>query len=123
MRSLVCTSFRSLALLRCGGEFGLSRGSLIIGFTLTGLTFGPMAAILPELFPSNVRYTGSAVAYNLSSVLGAAPASFVAIALWQAGRGNTMWVGIYLALSAALSLIALFVSSETRDTDYENNVA
>ena len=96
---------------------------LIIGFTLTGLTFGPMAAILPELFPSNVRYTGSAVAYNLSSVLGAAPASFVAIALWQAGRGNTEWVGVYLALSAALSLIALFVTSETRDTDYENNVS
>jgi MFS family permease len=96
---------------------------LIIGFTLTGLTFGPMAATLPELFPSNVRYTGSAVAYNLSSVIGAAPASFVAIALWQAGGGNTMWVGIYLALAAALSLIALFISAETRDTDYENNLA
>ena len=68
-------------------------------------------------------YTGSAVAYNLSSVLGAAPASFVAIALWQAGRGNTKWVGIYLALSAAFSLIALFITSETRDTDYENNVS
>ncbi|MEO8036230.1 MAG: MFS transporter [Acidobacteriota bacterium] len=96
---------------------------LIIGFTLTGLTFGPMAALLPELFPSNVRYTGSAVAYNLSSVIGAAPASFVAIALWQAGRGNTMWVGVYLALCAAWSLIALYVTSETRDTDYENNLA
>jgi MFS family permease len=96
---------------------------LVIGFTLTGLTFGPMAAILPELFPSNVRYTGSAVAYNLSSVIGAAPASFVAIALWQADRGSTAWVGIYLALAAALSLIALFVTSETRDKDYENNLA
>ncbi len=96
---------------------------LIIGFTLTGLSFGPMAAILPELFPSNVRYTGSAVAYNLASVLGAAPASFVAIALWQAGRGNTLWVGIYLALSASLTLIALFMTPETRDTDYENNLA
>ncbi|MEO8382165.1 MAG: MFS transporter [Acidobacteriota bacterium] len=95
---------------------------LIVGFTLTGLTFGPMAAILPELFPSNVRYTGSAVAYNLSSVLGAAPASFVAIALWQAGRGNTKWVGIYLALTAVVSLIALLLSAETRDQDYENNL-
>ena len=62
---------------------------LIVGFTLMGLTFGPMAAILPELFPANVRYTGSAVAYNLSSVIGAAPASFIAIALWQAAGGST----------------------------------
>jgi MFS family permease len=96
---------------------------LILGFTLTGLTFGPMAAILPELFPSNVRYTGSAVAYNLSSVIGAAPASFVAIALWQAGKGSTVWVGLYLAAAAALSLVALLLTAETRDRDYANNIS
>ncbi len=46
--------------------------ALIIGFTLMGLTFGPMAAYLPELFPANVRYTGSAVSYKwpVSSVPG-----------------------------------------------------
>lgn len=96
---------------------------LIVGFTLMGLTFGPMAAYLPELFPSNVRYTGSAVAYNFSSVLGAAPASFVAIALWQFGGGNTVWVGVYLALGAVLTLIALFLTKDTKDVDYENNVS
>ena len=95
---------------------------LVIGFILTGLTFGPMAAILPELFPSNVRYTGSAVAYNLSSVIGAAPASFVAIELWQAGRGSTVWVGVYLAITACISLVALLLTAETRDRDYVNNV-
>ncbi|MFE4836058.1 MFS transporter [Arthrobacter sp. NPDC056691] len=96
---------------------------LIIGFTLMGLTFGPMAAILPELFPSNVRYTGSAVAYNLSSVIGAAPASFIAIALWQAAGGSTWLVGVYMAAAAVLTFIALWLTRETKDTDYENNVA
>lgn len=96
---------------------------LVAGLSLMGLTFGPMAAYLPELFPSNVRYTGSAVAYNLSSVIGAAPASFVAIALWQAGHGSTWMVGVYLALAAVLTLVALFLTRETADVDYENNVA
>ncbi|GAA1409291.1 MFS transporter [Glutamicibacter uratoxydans] len=95
---------------------------LIVGFTLMGLTFGPMAAYLPELFPSNVRYTGSAVAYNLSSVIGAAPASFVAIALWNAGGGNTLGVGIYLAVAAVLTLVALFLTRDTSDVDLENFV-
>jgi MFS family permease len=107
--------------------FGPGKGAamlgLIIGFALMGLTFGPMASILPELFPANVRYTGSAVAYNMSSVIGAAPASFVAIALWQAGGGNTVWVGLYLALGAVLTLVALFMTKETRDVAYEDNVA
>ncbi|GAB2904225.1 MFS transporter [Neomicrococcus lactis] len=96
---------------------------LIIGMSLMGSTFGPMAAFLPELFPTNVRYTGSAVAYNLSSVIGAAPASFVAIALWQAGGGNTVWVGVYLALAGICTLIALFMTRETRDQEFEDNLA
>ncbi len=33
---------------------------LILGMLLMGFTFGPQSAILPELFPTNVRYTGRA---------------------------------------------------------------
>lgn len=96
---------------------------LIIGFILMGLTFGPMAAVLPELFPTNVRYTGSAVAYNVSSMIGAAPASFIAVALWQVAGGSTVLVGAYLSVAAVATFIALMLSRETRDHDYENNVA
>lgn len=96
---------------------------LILGFSLMGLTFGPMGALLPELFPTNVRYTGSAVSYNLSSILGAAVAPFIAVWLWELAHGSTVLVGVYLASMAVLTLIALFLSKETRDTDYENNVA
>ncbi|GAB3655209.1 MFS transporter [Zhihengliuella somnathii] len=106
-----------------GPGTGAAMAGLIIGFTLMGFTFGPMAAILPELFPANVRYTGSAIAYNLSSVIGAAPASFVAIALWQVGGGSTVLVGVYLGIAALATLIALWLTRETRDVDYDNNVA
>ena len=109
--------------LMFGPGKGAAMAGLVIGFTLMGLTFGPMAAYLPELFPSNVRYTGSAVAYNMSSVIGAAPASFVAIALWQFGGGNTVWVGAYLALGAVLTLVALFLTKDTTNVDFENNVS
>ena len=49
-------------------------GFLIVGMTLMGLTFGPMSAVLPELFPTNVRYTGSGISYNMASIIGAAVA-------------------------------------------------
>jgi metabolite-proton symporter len=92
---------------------------LIIGFTLMGLTFGPMGALLPELFPANVRYTGSGISYNVSSILGAALAPFVAVALWSAGDGSPFWVGVYLTAMAALTLIALLLGRETKDVDIE----
>jgi len=92
---------------------------LVIGFALMGMTFGPMGALLPELFPANVRYTGSGISYNVSSILGAAVAPFIAVALWSAGGGSPFWVGVYLSAMAALTLIALLLGKETRDVDIE----
>lgn len=92
---------------------------LIIGFTLMGMTFGPMGALLPELFPANIRYTGSGISYNVSSILGAAVAPFIAIALWTAGDGSPFWVGCYLSAMGVLTLIALIIGKETKGVDIE----
>ncbi|AMM21762.1 MFS transporter [Frondihabitans sp. PAMC 28766] len=102
--------------------FAGAQGLLIIGFILMGLTFGPMGAVLPELFPANVRYTGSAISYNFSSILGAAVAPFIAVALWQAAHGSTWQVGLYLSAMAVITLVALILSRETRDVDYSSNL-
>jgi metabolite-proton symporter len=93
---------------------------LIIGFTLMGLTFGPMGALLPELFPANVRYTGSGISYNVSSILGAAVAPFIAVALWTYGGGSPFWVGVYLSVMALLTLAALVIGKETRDVNMDH---
>ncbi|GAA1638326.1 MULTISPECIES: MFS transporter [Brevibacterium] len=93
--------------------------ALIIGFTLMGLTFGPMAAYLPELFPANVRYTGSAVSYNMASVIGAGPAPFAMVALWQAEGGTIFWCGLYIVAAAFLTFVALYFAKETADLDIE----
>ena len=108
--------------LFAGGFVG-TMALLIIGFTLMGLTFGPMGAVLPELFPTNVRYTGSAISYNVASILGAAVAPFIAVALWQLLDGNVLLVGVYLSAMAAITLVALIISRETRDADYAGNVS
>ena len=90
---------------------------LSIGMTLMGMTFGPMAAFLPELFPTNTRYTGSGVAYNVASILGAALTPFVAA--WLAKQYGPGAVGLYLSALGTLTLIALYFVKETRDTDLE----
>lgn len=100
----------------------LVQACLVFGFTLMGATFGPMGALLPELFPTNVRYTGSAVAYNVSSILGAALAPIVAVALWAAAGGSPWLVGLYLSGAGVLTLIALLLSKETKDVDYDTNI-
>jgi len=100
------------------GTFGVMAW-LILGFSLMGMTFGPMGALLPELFPANVRYTGSGISYNVSSILGAAVAPFIAVALWSYGAGSPFWVGIYLSSMSVLTLIALLLGKETKDVDID----
>ncbi|MFB7797547.1 MFS transporter [Isoptericola sp. NPDC056134] len=106
--------------LFAGGTIGV-QSLLIIGFTLMGLTFGPMAALLPELFPANVRYTGASVAYNLASILGAAVAPFVAVWLWEAAESPVL-VGVYLTAMAAITFVALWLQKETRDVDFSGDI-
>ena len=88
---------------------------LTVGMFIMGLIFGPMSAVLPELFPTNVRYTGSGISYNVASILGAAIAPFVATALVKSyGVGA---VGIYLIVVSVLSLIAILLMKETKHFD------
>ncbi|MBB6173310.1 metabolite-proton symporter [Nocardiopsis mwathae] len=90
---------------------------LILGLSLMGLTFGPMGALLPELFPTNVRYSGASIAYNLAGLLGASLAPYAATKL-AADVG--LWaVGGYLSAAALITLAALILARETRDDSLE----
>jgi metabolite-proton symporter len=91
---------------------------LIIGMILMGLSFGPMSAVLPEMFPTNVRYTGSGISYNAASILGAAVAPF--LATWIVAEYGVAWVGLYLFVAAALTFTALLVMRETKDTSLDS---
>ncbi len=77
---------------------------------LMGLTFAPLGALLPELFPTRVRYTGAASAYNLGGILGASLAPFVAQLLLE--RGGLAWVGYYVTTAAVISFLAVLSMQE-----------
>jgi metabolite-proton symporter len=85
---------------------------LALELFLMGLTFAPMGALLPELFPTAVRYTGAGLAYNIGGILGASIAPYVAQLL--ATRGGLSWVGGYVSVAAAISLIGVLCMRETR---------
>lgn len=88
---------------------------LTLGMSIMGLIFGPMAAILPELFPTNVRYTGSGIAYNVSSILGAAIAPF--IATWLVASYGVAQVGVYLIIVTAITFAAVLTMKENKSND------
>ena len=84
---------------------------LCLALGVMGLTFAPLGALLPELFPTAVAYTGASVAYNLGGILGASLAPYLAQRLLE--YGGLSWVGNYLTLAAAVSFASVASMSET----------
>lgn len=103
----------AMAPLVGSGSVSLVALFLTMALFLMGVTFAPMGAFLPELFPTHVRYTGAGVSYNLGGILGASVAPYIAQML--AARGGLAWVGGYVSVAAAVSLIAVIAMRETRD--------
>lgn len=101
-------------LLTSGSTTGVAL-FLAIELFLMGVTFAPMGALLPELFPTHVRYTGASAAYNLGGIVGASAAPFFAQKL--VAMGGLSWVGGYVSAAAVLSVIAVLCLKETRHTE------
>jgi metabolite-proton symporter len=87
------------------GHVALVLGFLCIGLFAMGWTYGPVGTLLSEVYPTEVRYTGSSLSFNLASVLGAAPAPYVAT--WLARNYGVQTVGYYLSGAALITILAL----------------
>ena len=88
----------------------------IIGFAVLGLLYVPqlatISAMFPAMFPTQVRFAGFAIAYNVSTSIfgGTAPA----VNEWLvAESGNNLWPAFYMMAAVVVGVIALLKVPET----------
>ncbi|MDD9314704.1 MULTISPECIES: MFS transporter [Acinetobacter calcoaceticus/baumannii complex] len=93
---------------------------LCTGLSIMGLTYGPIGTVLSELFPTSVRYTGSALTFNLAGIFGASFAPLIATKL--AETYGLYAVGYYLTAASLLSLFAFLLIRETKNDDVNNQI-
>ena len=80
--------------------------------------YGPQAAYFSELFGAGVRYSGASLGYQLASVLSGAPAPFIATALLASYGSNA--VAGYMALLAAVTVVAAYLAPETYRSNFDS---
>jgi len=107
----------ALGPLLSAGTWGVV-ATLIIGFSLMGMTYGPLGTLLSELYPTAVRYTGSSTSFNMAGIVGASLAPYIATSL--ALNFGLHSVGYYLSASALLSLVAVYLTHETQHLDRDS---
>lgn len=74
---------------------------------LVGMYSGAVPALLVEMFPTNIRFTGMAIAYNLAAAIFGGTAPMVCEWLIRATGGNSA-IGWYVMVCNIASLIALY---------------
>jgi metabolite-proton symporter len=67
---------------------------------------GPQAALIADVFPVRIRYSGTSSAYQIGSVLGGAVAPIAATALFAA-YGSSLPIGIYMAAMGLITLVSM----------------
>lgn len=103
--------------LAAGGGFGSALAAqmmLAVGAVTANVV---TAVLLCEVFPTAVRYTASAITYNVSYAIFGGTAPFVATWL-IASTGNKMAPAIYLTVIAAGALMAAVFLKETNHRSF-----
>ena len=101
--------------LMASGSFILAVAAIAVGLTFLGMMYGPQAAFFAELFSTEVRYSGASLGYQLGAIIGGSFAPIIATLLWK--NYDIFWVSVYIAFASILSLISVYMLTETFQKD------
>jgi MFS family permease len=104
---------RSLAWIAAAISIGLGFGSM---------AYGPLAALLAELFDTRVRYCAVSLVYQISAIIGGALAPIIATGLYASYHSNIA-ISIYMGGAAAFSLVCAIMLRNTRETNLDSHAA
>jgi MFS family permease len=93
----------------------LAAMGFFLGFTQFQSGIQPVA--FAEAFPTNVRYSGSALAYSGANLIAGGPMPVLAVWLFSISNGSPWGVVAVCALFNVISLIMILTAPETRGID------
>lgn len=96
--------------------------AIVLSIVVHDIQYGPQPAFVAEAFPPQVRYSGSSLGYQLSSITAGGPAPLIATWLYHE-YGTTMAVSIYLALLASIAVVSAMFLPDTYRLNYNSSNA
>ncbi|GAA3702982.1 MFS transporter [Zhihengliuella alba] len=105
--------FAFFALLDTGHP-GLIVLAAVGGLLIFAAYSSVIGAFFTELFPTDVRYTGTSVAYNVASLIAGSLSPMIALTLYHFfGTGQA--IALYLVVMGLISVVSVACARETRD--------
>ncbi|HYE42867.1 MAG TPA: MFS transporter [Caulobacteraceae bacterium] len=95
------------------GDTGMILGAIMLGLVVHGMMYAAQPAIMTEMFPTRVRYSGVSLGYQVTAIVAGSWAPLIGTALL---RRYDSWTPIawYILGAGLVSLLAALVMRESR---------
>jgi MFS family permease len=90
--------------------------AVVIGLVFHGLMYAVQPAIMAEMFPTRMRYSGVSLGYQVTSIVAGSLAPIIAVRLLETYKSSVP-IAWYLAAAAAVSAVAAVAARETKGID------
>lgn len=90
--------------------------AIALGLVIHALMYAPQPALMAEMFPTRMRYSGVSLGYQVTAIFAGSVAPIVAVRLLEEYK-SAVPIAIYLAGAAVVTLVALAFTRETRGID------
>jgi MFS family permease len=91
-------------------------GAIIIGLIIHAIMYAPQPAIMAEMFPTRMRYSGVSLGYQVTSIVAGSLAPIIAVKLLEI-YDSSVPIALYLAGAAVITLVAVYFTRETKGID------
>ncbi|WP_225725597.1 MULTISPECIES: MFS transporter [unclassified Nocardia] len=95
------------------GNYALIMAAIIIGLVFHAMMYAGQPALMAEMFPTRMRYSGVSLGYQVTSIVAGSLAPIIAVRLLEDYRSSVP-IAWYLAGSALITVIAVLFARETK---------
>lgn len=93
--------------------------AVTLGLAIHAFMYAPQPAIMAEMFPTRMRYSGVSLGYQVTSIVAGSLAPLIAVKLLDI-YDSPVPIAIYLAIACAVTLISVVVARETNGIDLKS---
>ncbi|WP_433758809.1 MFS transporter [Nocardia sp. CA-135398] len=101
------------------GHNAIIMSAIIIGLVFHAFMYAGQPAIMAEMFPTRMRYSGVSLGYQVTSIVAGSLAPIIAVRLLNTYE-SAVPIAIYLAAAAAITAIAVLFARETKGITLES---
>ncbi|MEV4234597.1 MFS transporter [Nocardia sp. NPDC049737] len=101
------------------GHNAIIMSAIIIGLVFHAFMYAGQPAIMAEMFPTRMRYSGVSLGYQVTSIVAGSLAPIIAVRLLNT-YGSAVPIALYLAAAAAITAIAVLFARETKGITLES---